>query len=144
MYPIQRFTDEYAESLLSFLQSCLPESGRQLDLKGRHKIYLDIRHSFEAFWIMLDSGEIIGTAALKRLDEGRCELKSLYLYERYQGRGLGRTMLDAPGIDNGIVLKKVPKDLVPGSFVRALVTSAKAYDITAEITAITSKGKEIG
>ncbi len=34
MYPIQRFTDEYAESLLSFLQCCLPESGRQLDLKG--------------------------------------------------------------------------------------------------------------
>lgn len=61
-----------------------------------------------------------------------------------RGRGLGRTMLDAPGIDNGIVLKKVPKDLVPGSFVRALVTSAKAYDITAEITAIKSKGKEIG
>ena len=43
---------------------------------------------------MLDSGEIIGTAGLKRLDEGRCELKSLYLYERYQGRGLGRKLLE--------------------------------------------------
>ncbi len=61
-----------------------------------------------------------------------------------RGRALGRTMLDAPGIDNGIVLKKTPKELLPGSFVRALVTSAKAYDITAEITAIKSKGKEIG
>ena len=61
-----------------------------------------------------------------------------------RGRALGRTMLDAPGIDNGIVLKKCPKDLPAGSFVRALVTSADAYDITAEITAIKSKGKEIG
>ena len=61
-----------------------------------------------------------------------------------RGKALGRTMLDAPGIDNGLILKKVPKDLVPGSIVRACVTSAKAYDITAEFTAIKSKGTEIG
>lgn len=60
-----------------------------------------------------------------------------------RGRAFGRTMLDAPQIDNGIILRKCPKDLVPGSFVRALVTSAKEYDITADITAIKSKGTEI-
>jgi len=47
-------------------------------------------------------------------------------------RGIGRTELDAPGIDNGVLLKKCPKGLTAGSFIRVRVTEAKAYDITAE------------
>ena len=93
MYPIQRFDEKYAEKLISFLRRCLPESGRTLDLEKKHKSYLDVQHCFDAFWIMLDEEEIIGTAALKRMDERRCELKSLYLYKRFQGRGLGRMLL---------------------------------------------------
>lgn len=93
MYPIQRFDEKYAEKLISFLRRCLPESGRMLDLEKKHKCYLDVQHCFDAFWIMLDEEEIIGTAALKRMDERRCELKSLYLYKRFQGRGFGRMLL---------------------------------------------------
>jgi len=52
-----------------------------------------------------------------------------------RGKALGRSMLDAPQIDNQIVLKKVPAGVVPGMFVRAAVRSAKAYDITADVTA---------
>ena len=94
MYLIQKFNDQYTEKLISFLRRCLPESGRKLDLDQKHKSYLDVQHCFDAFWIMLDREEIIGTAALKRMDECRCELKSLYLYERFQGRGLGRKLLE--------------------------------------------------
>ena len=94
MYPIQKFNDQYTEKVISFLRCCLPESGRKLDLDQKHKSYLDVQHCFDAFWIILDGEEIIGTAALKRMDECRCELKSLYLYERFQGRGLGRKLLE--------------------------------------------------
>ena len=93
MYPIQKFNDQYTEKVISFLRCCLPESGRKLDLDQKHKSYLDVQHCFDSFWIMLDGEEIIGTAVLKRMDECRCELKSLYLYERFQGRGLGRMLL---------------------------------------------------
>lgn len=93
MYPIQKFNDQYTEKVISFLRCCLPESGRKLDLDQKHKSYLDVQHCFDSFWIMLDGEEIIGTAALKRMDERRCELKSLFLYERFQGRGLGRMLL---------------------------------------------------
>lgn len=93
MYQIQRFDEKYTEKLILFLQRCLPESGRKLDLDQKHKSYLDVQHCFDAFWIMLDGEKIIGTAALKRMDECRCELKSLYIYERFQGRGLGRMLL---------------------------------------------------
>lgn len=53
-----------------------------------------------------------------------------------RGKALGRTEFDAPQIDNQIVLKKVPADAAPGTFARAVVRSAKAYDITADITAL--------
>ena len=42
---------------------------------------------------------MIGTAALKKLDSGRCELKALYLLEKYHKKGLGRRLfkLKTPG-----------------------------------------------
>lgn len=64
MYPIQKFDDQYTEKLISFLRCCLPESGRKLDLDQKHKSYLDVQHCFDAFWIMLDGEEIIGTIRL--------------------------------------------------------------------------------
>lgn len=94
MYQIQRYNAEYADELLYFLGNCLPESGRKLDLNGKHKSYLNVSRNFEAFWIMLDGKEVIGTAALKKMDEHCCELKSLYLYKRFQGRGFGRNLLE--------------------------------------------------
>lgn len=32
----------YETLLLSFLEECLPESGRALDIGGRHSFYMDI------------------------------------------------------------------------------------------------------
>ena len=47
-------------------------------------MYLNVSRNFEAFWIMLDGKEVIGTAALKKIDEFCCE--------RFQGRGLGANL----------------------------------------------------
>lgn len=75
------------------MQQCLPESGRTLDLNGRHEFYRDIENDFAAFWCMFDKDKIVGTAAVKELDKKRCELKSLYLFECYHGKGLGQCLL---------------------------------------------------
>ena len=119
MYLIQKFNDQYTEKLISFLRRCLPESGRKLDLDQKHKSYLDVQHCFDAFWIMLDREEIIGTAALKRMDECRCELKSLYLYERFQGRGLGRMLLKT-------VIEEAARSGYREMYLDTLSTSARA------------------
>ena len=119
MYPIQKFNDQYTEKVISFLRCCLPESGRKLDLDQKDKSYLEVQHCFDSFWIMLDGEEIIGTAALKRMDERRCELKSLYLYERFQGRGLGRMLLKT-------VIEEAVRSGYREMYLDTLSTSARA------------------
>ncbi len=42
---------------------------------------------------MFKDGEMICTGALRRIDDGTCELKRLWLLHEYQGQGLGYRML---------------------------------------------------
>lgn len=60
------------------------------------------RHYFEndgVFYVMMETaegearGRIIGTGALRRLEEGVCELKRLWFAPEYQGKGLGYQMM---------------------------------------------------
>lgn len=41
------------------------------------------------FLVATDDGRVIGTGALRRLDEQTAELKRMWLLEAYQGRGIG-------------------------------------------------------
>lgn len=93
MFTIKKYNQHYYNCIIEFLKKCLPQSGRNLDLNGRHKIYCDIDASFEYFWCLFDNNNIIGTAALKKLNNEHCELKSLYLLEQYHKKGLGYRLL---------------------------------------------------
>ena len=86
---IVEYDNEYFPELVEFLEKCLPESGRALDIDGRHSFYKDIPSNFKGFWCMFHGGKIIGAVAVHQLNEKDCELKSLYLLEKYHGRALG-------------------------------------------------------
>ena len=88
------YEKQYETSLFAFLEICLPESGRALDLSGRHAFYLDIPRHFRVFWCMFDGDAIVGTVGIRDANAGACELKSLYLLEKYHGKGYGRRMLE--------------------------------------------------
>lgn len=88
-----KYNSKFESHLIDFLERCLPESGRSLDINGRHSCYKDIENSFKDFWCMFDNVNIIGTVAIKELDNKSCELKSLYLLERYHGMGYGKCLL---------------------------------------------------
>lgn len=98
MYRIEEYKSQYGGRLIRFLEKCLPESGRTLELDGRHKMYQNAEEYFDNFWCLFDKEELIGTVAIRNLggDHGTlcCELKSLYLLERYHKKGLGRLLLD--------------------------------------------------
>lgn len=93
MCRIIEYTTEYENKLIDFLDECLPESGRTLDIKGQHSYYREIETFFHKFWIMIDSERVIGTVAIKSITETACEIKSLYLLKVYHNQGLGHTLL---------------------------------------------------
>ncbi|MCR5816308.1 MAG: GNAT family N-acetyltransferase [Ruminococcus sp.] len=119
--PIE-YQKEYEPLLLLFLEKCLPESNRCLDISGRHSYYLNIAEHFDGFWCMFDSGMIIGTVAVSKLDSASCELKSLYLSAQYQGMGYGKKLL-------GYAIERAKKAGYKKMFLDSLSTSTKAISL---------------
>ena len=93
MYTIRQYTNELQNDIINFLENVLPESGRKLDLDGRHNFLMYIQDVYEKFWCLYDGERLIGTVGIKRITEQKCELKTLYLYCRYHGQGLGYQLL---------------------------------------------------
>ena len=89
MFTIRKYEAQYQNRLLQFLEICLPQSDRKFEPDGRHKMYRNVTGYFEHFWCLFDGEDMIGTAALKKLDSGRCELKALYLLEKYHKKRTG-------------------------------------------------------
>lgn len=88
------FSKEYQAGVLDFWGRCFPESNRVFEPDGRHQPLKDIEANFLRFWLLLDEGEIIGTVGVRRLEkENACELKSLYLSQKFYGLGYGRNLL---------------------------------------------------
>jgi GNAT superfamily N-acetyltransferase len=48
---------------------------------------------YDAVWVALDDGAVVGGVAMRRLDDGEAELKRMYLLPGYRGQGLGRGLL---------------------------------------------------
>lgn len=45
-----------------------------------------------AFLVLVDGERVVGTGAIRRLDEGTCELKRMWFLREYRGRGFGKEM----------------------------------------------------
>lgn len=93
MLNLNEYNKTYHDSLIGFLHKCLPESGRTLDIDGRHKMYKDINRYFDCFLCMFDNEMIIGTVGIKKLNNKKCELKSLYIFKDYYGKSIGFELL---------------------------------------------------
>ena len=93
MLNLNEYNKTYHDSLIGFLYKCLPESGRTLDIDGRHKMYKDINRYFDCFLCMFDNEMIIGTVGIKKFNNKKCELKSLYIFKDYYGKSIGFELL---------------------------------------------------
>ena len=66
------------------------ESRAQLtDMDDIQQYYFD---NDGIFLVMTDGDQIIGTGAIRKLEEGLCELKRLWLLTEHHGKGLGYRM----------------------------------------------------
>jgi putative acetyltransferase len=75
----------------------LDESVAFYESKGTLSDMDDIQQTYfekdGIFFIMTDDDKIIGTGAVRRLDDTTCELKRVWLLFEYHGKGLGYRMI---------------------------------------------------
>lgn len=64
--------------------------GELKDMDTIQQTYLD---NGGIFLIMLDDSQLIGTGAIRKIQNDTCELKRLWLLTSYHGKGLGYRML---------------------------------------------------
>lgn len=62
------------------------------DLKDLEGNYLQDHGSFDV--LLNDNSAIIGTVGILRLDEGKCELRKMYLKANERGKGYGKLLLE--------------------------------------------------
>lgn len=48
---------------------------------------------YDAMYVLEDNGKIVGSAALKDMEDSTGKLKRMYLYKEYRGKGLGAKLL---------------------------------------------------
>jgi len=59
------------------------------DLDNVQSIYCDNKG---VFYIALDNNKVIGSGAIKKLDDETCELKRMWFLKQYRGKGFGLAM----------------------------------------------------
>ena len=94
MEHIVKYSEQRKEDVFSFTDICFRELGKVFETEGRHYLYNDIDREFDSFWCLVSTDRVIGTVAVKKIDESTAELKALYLLSEYRGKGFGFQLLD--------------------------------------------------
>lgn len=95
--PYHDFQDDSAlRSLIMEYMSTLPFA---IDYQSPEKELGDLGAVYGeagggALFIAEENGELAGCVALKDIGDGRCEMKRLYVREKFRGRTLGRQLAD--------------------------------------------------
>jgi len=55
----------------------------------------DYASPYGRLMLAYDNEELAGCVALRKIDEGVCEMKRLFLRDRFRGKGLGRSLIEA-------------------------------------------------
>lgn len=90
-------TVEDEESIRELIFSVLREFGLEPSPHDTDKDLYSIREAYKggAFHVLRDdAGRIIGTVAVMRMSDERCELRKMYLHSAHRGKGLGRKLMD--------------------------------------------------
>ena len=93
MIQIEPYTNVLRKSVFDFTERCFNELGKRFEPEGRHVFYNDIENEFIVFYCLISDGTVVGTVALKKIDDMTAELKSLYLDKDLRGQGLGSKLM---------------------------------------------------
>ncbi|HVM32037.1 MAG TPA: GNAT family N-acetyltransferase [bacterium] len=88
---------EFQSELEEFLLGPFKEIGEDLDLTGRHADLRRIPEFYQKtgdFWVLRDQGKIIGTIALRWIEDRTGEIKRFFVAPGKRGKGQGKTLLE--------------------------------------------------
>ena len=94
---VQRYTDTYRQDVASLHKLAMQDAGALIpgpwndDLDSIESTYIKSQGDFI---IGLEHDHLIAMGALKRIDSERCELKRIRVHPNFQGKGLGRNILE--------------------------------------------------
>jgi GNAT superfamily N-acetyltransferase len=91
-----KYTDEVKSvihetlSSLSITRDSSSGGHRDEDLDRIPTVYYDRGR----FWVALDNGKVVGTVAIREIDEKTAKLNRMFVLPSYQGAGVGQKLLD--------------------------------------------------
>lgn len=85
-------------SILSLVGTVLSGYGLKADPPGTDRDLSDLDRFYFSnrgwFCVLTDADRIVGSYGILRISDKVCELRKMYLLPEYQGRGLGRSMME--------------------------------------------------
>ena len=99
MPDLKKYDSSMQKSVEAFFAACFPALGWDYEPEGRHSDIVRIDEVYMCrgmFWCLFDGGNLIGTVAVRSLDEAdkAAEMKRLYLLPEYQGKGYGGLLFE--------------------------------------------------
>jgi GNAT superfamily N-acetyltransferase len=95
---IRDYADGDHAAVASLVESVLAEYGFSAKVGGLERDLREIRERYAGagagFWVADDDDAIVGSVAIRPMEEGTCEIKRLYLRADRRGTGLGRALYD--------------------------------------------------
>lgn len=96
---ILKFDEAMQEQVVLFIEQCFNALGWGYDSKGRHIDIAEVKNSYMktgCFWCLFDNDSLIGTVAVRCIDEDNkvLELKRMFILPEYQGKGYGGDLLN--------------------------------------------------
>jgi putative acetyltransferase len=89
-----RLDDLRGPEIIALLGEHLREMHAKTPIESVHALDLEgLRHPDVTFWTAWDGAELVGCGALKRLDPGHAEIKSMRTAEAARGRGVASAVL---------------------------------------------------
>jgi putative acetyltransferase len=98
MLKIREYKNTDNKPLIEMISTILAEYKMSLDFQGPDKDLEDLQNIYfnnkGVFFVAELDGKIIGSVAVSKIDDEKCELRKLYILKEHRGQGFGRILLD--------------------------------------------------
>ena len=98
MFKIRECKNTDYLQLVEMISTVLAEFEMSLDLEGPDKDLQDLQNVYfdnnGAFFIAQLDSKIIGSVAVSKIDDEKCELRKLYVLKEHRSQGFGQILLD--------------------------------------------------